>query len=196
MSRILVAGIDEIDPAKFKPVSDRENNRMFYMNKPDNCLYGSTYLPDRLYKSGWLEWVALNDFYTDKYRKGISFTLSKKARICNITCLEDYVTIAKKYSVKKYDNNDGFSHPEKVIDFVKLSKDYDCFHITEEAFYRLRLPWNNYEDLLDESDGYYFSDFYSYDCETWIMFNLDCINYGSIINHNNILTEEMEYRYL
>ena len=101
MSRILVAGIDEIDPAKFKPVSDRENNHMFYMNKPDHCLYGSTYLPDRLYKSDWLEWVALNDFYTDKYRKGISFTLSKKARICNITCLEDYVTIAKKYSVKK-----------------------------------------------------------------------------------------------
>ena len=28
------------------------------------------------------------------------------------------------------------------------------------------------------------ADFYDYDCETWIIFNYDIINQGSIINHN------------
>lgn len=70
---------------------------------------------------------------------------------------------------------------EKVIDWKKLSKDYDAFHLTERAFWEMRLPLSN---ILECEDGSELCDFYSYDCESWILFNLDCINWGSVINQD------------
>jgi hypothetical protein len=74
-----------------------------------------------------------------------------------------------KYKHDTYDDSDRY-----CLDFEKISKEYDAFHLTEKAFYELRLP-------IDE--GFYklkYEDFYNYDAETWIIFNLNAINKGSV----------------
>ena len=72
--------------------------------------------------------------------------------------------------------------PNKVyINFKKLSEDYDAFHLTEDAFLQIRLM---YFQLFTRTTHKVMADFYSYDCETWIIFNYDIINQGSIMNHN------------
>lgn len=176
MSRIFTAGIDEIDPYKFVFSS----GRMSFLNKPDGCLWGSTMLHSD-YISDWIEWVACSDFHMDKYSRGISYKLKRNARICTVSNLSDYKSIMKKYSRLKYLNEEPSRFNERVIDWDKLSKDYDAFHLTYEAFLLMRLPYNI--DMLIDDDGNYLSNFYSYDCETWILFNLDCINMGSVLNH-------------
>ena len=75
-----------------------------------------------------------------------------------------------------------YKYNRLVINWDKLSKDYDAFHLTEDAFWSMRLPWD--PDELTDVDGNYLENFYSYDCETWIIFNLECINEGSILNHS------------
>ena len=69
MSRILVAGISEIDKSKFCSLSDFNGNdyccEMF--NKPSfGCLWGSTMTPNKEYLSDWLRWVSGEDFYIEK----------------------------------------------------------------------------------------------------------------------------------
>lgn len=177
MARILVSGITHIDPLGFLPPS----NTRSYMNKPGGCLWGSTMTKNDEFLSDWLEWVYIEDFYIGKYKKGISFTLKKKSKICTISSEDDYKNLMRKYDKYKYDNDEVLmkSFKIKVIDWEKLCLDYDAFHITREAICRMRLPLNG----ITDEDGIELDNFYSYDCESWILFNLDCINQGSILNH-------------
>lgn len=185
MPRILVAGIDEIDYLKFNTPDKVVDGKLdvSFMNKPNGCLWGSTMLHNDYYLSDWLRWVLNEGFYPEKYCKGISFTLKKKARICTIDTVEDYRNVARKYSTAKYDKEQLQSRFRKrIIDWKKLSRDYDAFHLTEGAFWKMRLPFD--ESILKDENGNYLENFYSYDCESWILFNLDCINRGSILNHS------------
>ena len=183
--RILVAGIKEIDESKFRRTTDALPNGicdMSVLNKPNGCLWGSTMTPNDYYLSDWLRWVSEEEFHIEKYEAGaISFTLKKKAKVCEISSVEDYKNLMKKYFKKKYKNEPYDRNNAKIIDWEMLSRDYDAFHLTENAFWKMRLPWD--PDILKDEDGIYLENFYSYDCESWILFNLDCINKGSIMNH-------------
>lgn len=182
MSRILIAGIKEIDRDLFcSPNMEKPFMRdMSYLNKPNGCLWGSTLLYNEEYPSDWLRWTAQEDFYLDKYNgTGLSFKLSKKARICTIDSVESYKNLMKKYAKDR----DGICILyEKVIDWVKLAQDFDAFHLTKFAFDEMRLARFSSELICE--DGSRLCDFYSYDCESWIIFNLDCINWGSVLNHD------------
>ena len=175
--RILSIGIKELDENKFNPCNDSGTE----LNKPPfgTCLYGSTMIKnnDGSVGSDWGRFVQYD--YTSKYfNYGISFTLNKSAKIIEIDNLNDYKNLLSEYVI-----NEGFFN---TIDFYKLSKDYDAFHVTEKAFWEMRLPIlmndEEYDFFYNKSNA----GFYSYDAETWILFNLDCINKGSILNHNNI----------
>ena len=161
------------------------NNNMFgdewVFNKPDGCLWGSTYTPDDDCPSNWVYWCVGERFHVDKCTFGISFELKANTRICEIRNTEDYKKMMKIYGKSRFSASDNAPKWGNVmaIDWAKLAKDYDTFHITEDAFYELRLPM---DDRLEVENGY-LANFYSYDCESWIMFNLDCINYESIQNH-------------
>lgn len=183
MSRILVAGITCLDKLKFNNPYEKVSNEidMSCLNKPNGCLYGSTLLSNQIYPSDWIRWVVSEDFHIDKYKKAISFTLKKKAKIFTIDSPNDYRKLMKDYSANQYKNEPYSRFNRKVINWKLLSNDYDAFHLTEKAFLEMRLPWDI--DILKDENGCYMSDFYSYDCETWILFNLDCINEGSILNH-------------
>lgn len=185
MARILVSGITEIDPSKFNSPINREVNDeydMSYLNKPNGCLWGSTKVYDKWYMSDWLRFVSDEDFYVEKYQKAIGFTLKKKTRICTINTVEDYRNIMKRYSKKKFKDKPLDRFNSLVIDWEALALDYDAFHLTKIAFLRMRLPLNS--NLLRDDNGNRLENFYSYDCETWILFNLDCINKGSILNYS------------
>lgn len=109
---------------------------------------------------------------------GISYTLHKNAKICTISCEEDYLDLMDNYSIEFKDN----ILEEAYIDFEKLSQDYDAFHLTEDAFCEMRII---YPPIYRRNIPHrMLADFYSYDCETWIIFNYDIINQGSIMNHN------------
>lgn len=188
MSRILVAGISEIDLSRFNNPADKlieEVCIISYLNKPNGCLWGSTMTPNAEFLSDWVRWVWQEDFHIGKYKKGISFTLKKKSRICTIDTPEDYKNMMKTYSKLMYTEGEyrNSSVNRRIIDFKKLANDYDAFHLTESAFWEMRFPLFRRGDWYRDEEGIEFGDFYSYDCETWILFNLDCINKGSILNH-------------
>ena len=76
----------------------------------------------------------------------------------------------------------GYKDEKAYINFEKLSKDYDAFHLTQDACYEMRMIYppiyrRNFPHRM-------LADFYGYDCESWIIFNYDIINQGSIMNHN------------
>ena len=169
--RILTIGIREIKPELFHPITQT------FHNKPDpkegGCLWGSTQinLPNGC-TSDWKRWTNANDLLDFSY--GISYTLHKKAKILEIGSVYDYVKAMNIYKHLPYENSLTYS-----LNFSRISKDFDAFHLTRNVFLELRLKLIKCEDIL-------FEDFYSYDAESWIIFNPDCINYGSVINRNDV----------
>ena len=173
MTRILTIGTKEID------FNRAINVTKTMLNKPDfvsNVLWGSSLIKYSGYKVGssWVDFVR-NDYLDKDYKYGVSFTLNRNSRILEITNLDDYKRVMEKYSCKEYNDEEY-----KSLDFVKISKDYDAFHLTLEAFWSMKLPMDK------EFYNLKFRDFYSYDTESWVIFNLNAINKGSILNHNNI----------
>ena len=182
--RILTAGISVLEREKFKDSSNYDIDKVYYLNKPGGFIWGSTLIKrDGKAYSDWIRFVENDQFNPKKFVNGISYTLHKNAKICTISCEEDYLDLMDNYSIE-----DDIS--DKVyIDFKKLSKDYDAFHLTQDACYEMRMIYppiyrRNFPHKM-------LADFYSYDCESWIIFNYDIINQGSIMNHNiSIYIEE------
>ena len=176
--RILTAGISVLEREKFKDSSNYDIDKSYYLNKPRGFIWGSTLIKrDGKAYSDWIRFVENEQFHPKKYNNGISYTLHKKAKICTISCEEDYLDLMDNYSIE-YEN---YIPWKAYIDFKKLSKDYDAFHLTEDAFLQMRLM---YLQLFTRTTHKVMADFYSYDCETWIIFNYDIINQGSIMNCN------------
>lgn len=192
--RILTTGIKGIDPERFKPITEKGSG--CGLNKPDYgyCLYGSTMIknPNGSVYSDWKRFTATD--YSGKDRSyGISYKLKKSAKIFEVGSLDDY-----KKLIARYPLDEGF---QIAIDFFKLSQDYDAFHLTTDAFWDLRMPTMYYDEhtlkitnwFKEQRDiGKHIADFYAYDAETWLIFNIDCINFGSILSHGNIQYEEFD----
>lgn len=177
--RILTTGFTELDRNKFKSIEESKID----LNKVNGCLYGSTEvkLPNGCVTSSWNRWTQKEE--CKNYRYGISYTLRKSAHVYEVSCYEDYDKLMKKYKMpSKYGIKGKY-----CIDFLKLSKDYDAFHLTENAFWDMRLPY------LDSNFDRSYEDFYSYDAETWIILNFDAIHPGSILSRNNVDTTVDEY---
>ena len=176
--RILTAGISVLEKEKFKD-SSYDSDKAYYLNKPRGFIQCSTLIKrDGKAYSDWIRLLENEQFNPKKYTDGISYTLHKNAKICTISCEEDYLDLMDNYFIEYKDDDIS----DKVyIDFKELSEDYDAFHLTEDAFLQMRLM---YPQLFTRTTHKVMADFYSYDCETWIIFNYDIINQGSIINHN------------
>lgn len=162
--RILTAGIKELDREKFK------TDGKIMLNKPFYGLYGSTatYLYGKLWSS-WLDFVVGSEYSIDKcINRGVTYTLHKNAKIYTIDNIDDYLNLLKDYPIMEYD--------KKGVNWDKFKIDYDAFHLTLNGFYDLRLILDDYRDNCR------IQDFYAYDAETWIIFNFDCINLGSVRN--------------
>lgn len=70
-----------------------------------------------------------------------------------------------------YETTDSLRGIRYCIDWEALSKEYDAFHLTEDAMLQMRLEVPGYRKFVD---------FYHWDVETYLLFNLDCIDEGSM----------------
>lgn len=167
--KLITTGITEIREELCHPVlNDLMDNR----NKPLGGLWASTYFQDEEnnHLSSWIDFC-LTDYWVDdqgwldKYSHGVIFELNPNSKICEIDCLVDYLAVLEKYSI-----NYKTCRYKKGLDFEKLSKDYDAIHLTDNAVREMRF-------VLDIDD---IMDFYSWDVESFVLFNLNCINRESI----------------
>lgn len=172
--KLITTGITEIREELFHRVlNDTKDNR----NKPFGGLWASTYFQDEEnnHYSSWINWCRNNyledadDELLQKYSNGIVFELKPETKIYQIDSMDEYLKCLEKYSIilKMF-------RLKKGIDFEKLSLDYDAIHLTENAIWQMRF-------ILDRSD---IMDFYSWDAESFILFNLDCIVQDSITQLN------------
>ena len=179
MKRILSLGRKELKLDREIKVTG-----MFF-NKPDHdssCIWGSTLikLPGGKNTSYWKEYVTNEEFLPKDFNYGVSFTLKRNSKILQITDIDDYIAAMEKYKIREiYDIR-------YMLDFVRISKDYDAFHLTQDAFLSMRTSYSftKHGKILRD---YNYEDFNVYDAESWIIFNTNVINRGSILNHNNIV---------
>lgn len=174
--KILSAGIDEIN---FNIYTESFNGRMTVLNKPSNALWGSTYTPREYYQSDWIRWCINEDFNIDKYSHGVIYNLHKSARILDISNPDDYKNkiIDKDYLME---DTTILSSSTKllIIDWDAVARDYDAFHLSRDAV------WNMRYGMDFDNNKIKYKDFYAWDAESWVIFNKDCINKGSIQNVN------------
>lgn len=176
--RILSLGIEKYDRNRITGVKSVE------MNKPwGGILWGSPLieLPNGQVTSSWNKWVD-DDFQDKNFDFGISFELHKNSNIMEIASFDDYIRYMNQYKMldPQYEKIVTRGYVRYCLDFVKIAEEFDAFHLTEDAFWQLRMPMDSSFHELN------YSDFYTYDAESWIIFNPDCINEASIVYHNNI----------
>ena len=124
------------------------------LNKPIGGLWGS---PENS-EYGWKDWCESEDFNKNE---GIDVCFRWKfkdtAKVLKINSEKDYVQLLDKY-LNKIDNP-YLPDRYKYLDWSKIAEDYDGFHLTYDGFCQLR---ENYA-----------WGFYSWDCESVIVFNLE-----------------------
>ena len=151
--KFITFGVKEVSEFFFNSVINRD-----YINKPFGGFWSSEYLPNSLYKSDWEMWCREQNFNLEKLNEGIIFELEDYANIFVVDSYEDLLELSKKYSYEK----EGFKIiSRKLIDFEKMSKDYDGLFLTERG----------------ESQTRYTSkvNFYGWDCSSLLLFNIDVI---------------------
>ena len=121
-----------------------------------------------------MEFVRKIQYDIERYEYGYSYELKETAKILIINTEKDYVDLLNsKYRLmtKMYKDKTLLS-----IDWNLVSQDYDALHLTKQGFQLLRSLSSIF--LLDKDICV--ADFSAYDCETWVLFNLDCIDEDTI----------------
>ena len=126
-------------------------------NKPSDCISGLTMIKANLFKQicHIAESTRLSLPGRDGTCKAISYRLKRETRVAEVTDLKSYMELLKKYSfhvvesVTKVFSVNSQTESEDVvydriygfvavgIDFERLAKDYDAFHLSEEAYRKL-----------------------------------------------------------
>lgn len=166
--RILHTGARTIDPKAFRAVADVRLNKPMSSDGRSAGFWGSTeYEKDGQFTSDWHEWTACEDFKCFDY--GVSFELKPGTRTLTISSLSDL-----EKARRKYEHAAGIF--DKYLDFVKIAKDYDAFHLTD--------PHMQLNFLIDP--------FYAYDAESWIIFRPEVIDFDSIIIREGLAMPDRE----
>ncbi|HAU88597.1 MAG TPA: hypothetical protein DCW90_24920 [Lachnospiraceae bacterium] len=190
MARILTAGITELEESKFQPIT---NGDSIMLNKPSGGLWGSTYTPDEDYPSHWIDWCVGEQWRVENFGIGVSYELKSESKVIELAEVSDYLNMMDTYGMILNPINGKlidigslgayFEYIRSFINFEKLSRDYDAFHLTKDAFYKMRMGMFTDNLHMNRMKQLRCADFYSYDCETWIIFNFDSIDQASIQHH-------------
>lgn len=161
---ILTTGIKNIEKDKFKNIKNDWEGGL--LNKPyTGGLWASTfnenYVKDIVYPSSWYKFL-INSGLSRSKTFGVIYKLQDSAKIFELDSLEKYNYLKENCSF--VDEYDYIS-----VDWEKLFKDYDAFHLSLDMFRELRSS-KYYRDM----------GFYSWDCECYLISNLDCIDKDSI----------------
>lgn len=130
--------------------------------KPNGGLWLAPYNKNNEYKSEWHNFL-VNEMYIDiKSMKGTIVRIKENAKILVIDSLDDLKKIFEKYELY-LDIPTLF----RVLDFEKLSKDYDAILLTEKGQWLTRLSQPN---------------LYGWDIESMLVMNFDIIEEDLIID--------------
>lgn len=144
-----------LDESRFSPVTN------INFIKPEGGLWIAPYNENSKYSSGWEEFL-INEIGSDtKGLKGTILSIKPDAKILTIDSLEDLVKVLENYEYKN--NPIRFT---KLLDFEKLSKDYDAIFLTEKGQYETRLSIPN---------------LYGWDIECMLVMNFDILEEELII---------------
>ena len=174
---LITLGIDTIDPEKFGKIKNRNFN-----NKPAGGLWCSPEIGEYT----WKDFVESEDYKKDYYfSKMVLITLKESSKIYKINSVEDFMNCVVQYSYLSnskiscdnrdilYPNNylDNIIDIKYLIDYEKLSKDYDALWITMNALVELE------NEFLDRRmyGNYHLNPLFGWDVETVLLFNLNCI---------------------
>ena len=147
----MVYGKGCYDPSKFK--------------KPRNCKYPGLLKPETggLWSSpkkslwGWKDWCDSEMFFKGwGFSCGFKFKLKKTANIYTIDSIRDFDRIPEYLKIPAWSG-------QNELDWEKFSEIYDGIFLT----YRGYLEFKHNSRM----------EFYSWDCESLLIFNLDCISF-------------------
>lgn len=138
-----------------------------FLNKPSGGLWASPLIENGEFLSAWEEWCYCESFNLDSLEKYVQFKLKETARVLIIDSEDTYIEIMEKY---KKDLYSVFHMNRYVLDFDKISKDYDAVFLTESA------AWTMHLYLQSRND---YADFNSWDVESIVILNFDAIDLSS-----------------
>lgn len=165
--KIATLGVGRIDINKFHKTGKFSPD----LNRPEFGLFGSTLIEvDGNQTTDWFEYIKKIKYDMERYSHGYEYELIPEAKILTIDTERDYVDLlSSRYRLinEMYKNKTLIS-----LDWNKISEDFDVFHLTKQGYEKLK----TLGFIFGQSKDINISNFSSYDCETWILFNLDCIN--------------------
>jgi len=96
-------------------------------NKPLGAIWTSTFKPDGKYCSDWIKWCTTDapEWLPKSEDQCYILIPEDNCKIVDINSVSDYLNVLDEYRLhSKYGD---------VINFEKLSKDYDAIHVTQNA---------------------------------------------------------------
>ncbi|PES54361.1 hypothetical protein [Bacillus thuringiensis] len=126
-------------------ITDIKNEPL--MNKPRGGLWTSTFINEEK-GSDWVMWCDYADFSTQTNTKSWLLTPSKSAKIAIVDSVKDLKELTEKYKARSDFPLLGIEglmqRFDYLIDYEKLSQDYDGFRLTEkgQAETRFSHPYN------------------------------------------------------
>lgn len=146
------------NPARFKKVTNNES----FLNKPSGGLWSSP----KKSEWSWKDWCESEMFREKSYFKvGFKFKLKKSAKIFVLDTAQDYLELPEDYFIDhKY-----IPGAAKSLNWEKMSELYDAFLLTECGLNETREL--GFDPFSSGRLGFCY-----WDCETLLVFSLDCIS--------------------
>lgn len=145
------------NPTQFKKVT----NKWSFLNKP----YGGLWSSPKNSQWGWKDWCKSEMFREKSLRFGFKFKLKKSAKIFVLDAISDYLNLPDEYFWR--DPNSMML--TKSLNWEKLATEYDGFLLTEKGLEETRDL--GFDPFVKGRQG-----FNAWDCETLLVFSLDCIS--------------------
>ena len=137
-------------------------NKWSFLNKPIGGLWSSP----KNSQWGWKDWCESEMFREKSYFKvGFKFKLKSSAKIFILNTISDYLSLPDEYFWRDPMN----MTLTKSLNWEKLATEYDGFLLTEKGLEETRDL--GFDPFVKGRQG-----FYSWDCETLLVFSLDCIS--------------------
>lgn len=143
-------------------VSDDKNNKpsidefipvqkeSYRPNKPKGGMWTSTYTPNKEFDSNWIRWFVKEEYNCGNHK----WKLFPKENIdvLVVNSKSDLISIVDKYEKNIYKGEKSSRIPNAVLDFKKISEDFDAIRLTKEG--------------QEEMDFFEYPNLYSWDTET------------------------------
>lgn len=148
------------NPEKFNPVQ----KELYRPNKPKGGMWTSTYTPNNEFDSGWIRWCIKEEYDCGNYKWKL--IPKNDINVLVVNSQSDLVSIVEKYEKNMYKGKKSSRIPNAVLDFKKMSEDFDAIRLTKEG--------------QINSDFFEYPNLYAWDTETVLNFRWNWKDYKYI----------------